>query len=62
MGDDEPAKTRKGPSPNIGLQQRMPVKQLVYTPKCVILTFVIFGIIFIIIGIICALLQVRNQI
>jgi len=48
---------RKGPSPNIGLQQRIPLKQLVYTPKCVTLTLIVLGIICITVGIICVLIE-----
>jgi hypothetical protein len=53
MGDDTEIRKRKGPSPNIALQQRLPVYQLVYTPKCVTLTFIVFGILLIVIGLIC---------
>jgi len=51
------ARKRKGPSPNIGLQQRIPLKQLVYTPKCVTLTLIVFGVICITVGIICVAIE-----
>ena len=55
--NDLPMKRRKGPSPNIGLQQRLPVKQLVYTPKCVVLTLAFFGVLCLAVGIICILIE-----
>ena len=57
MAADDTKRKRKGPSPNIGLQQRVPVKQLVYTPKCVTLTLLVFGAICVIIGIICTMIE-----
>jgi hypothetical protein len=57
MAAGDPPKKRKGPSPNIGLQQRIPVKQLVYTPKCVVSTLAIFGAVCLTVGIICIIIE-----
>lgn len=43
----------KGPSNNVYLQQKMPMHQLVYTTKCVLVTLFLTGVLFIIIGSIC---------
>jgi len=57
MPEDATKRKRKGPSPNILLQQRIPVKQLVYTPKCVAVTLLILGITCLAIGISCRAIE-----
>jgi hypothetical protein len=56
---EEPTETLKvkGPSTNKYLQQKNPVRQLVFTHKCVIFTLLIVGISFLSIGIACAVIE-----
>jgi len=56
MGGAEEKKA-KGPSKNSFIQQKNKVAQLVFTPTCVGGTLAFFGLLFIVIGIVCTIIE-----